>query len=132
MKPVVVTLCAIALSTIFIGCGQIPRLDVKPALQNGRVVFDVPHRGINGILGFRVQDEAGNPLWAVTTSYEAGHRIVYGVVPPGNNMAARQEFPADNQPPADIRGKTVKVLVNYQFDRMVPLGGTFEKTVKIP
>lgn len=115
------------------GCSQVPRIDVVPVVENQRVVFDIPHSGVNGILGFEVEDESGKPLWVVKTSYEKGQKLIYGVLPTGGNMEAQQEFPPTNQPPAEVRGKTVTVSVTYQYDsHMAPCSGTYRKTVRVP
>lgn len=123
---------AVAVVSLFVGCGQLPRIDVSPVVENERIVFDVQHSGINGILGFRVEDDAGELLWDVRTSYEKGRKITYGVLPPGGNRSARQEFPPQGQPPPDIRGKTVTVCVEYQYDSPAPSSGTVRKTIRIP
>src|SRR5262249_42661221 len=123
--------CGVALSSLLLGCGQSPKVDVTAATEGERVIFHVPYSGINGILRFRVEDKEGAPLWDVVTSYEKGHRIVYGVLPSGGNMAARQEFPLDNRSPANIRGKTVAVVVEYQYDSgMAACCGTFRQVVQ--
>jgi hypothetical protein len=115
------------------GCSQVPRIDVVPVVENQRVVFDIPHSGVNGILGFEVEDESGKPLWVVKTSYEKGRKFIYGVLPTGGNMEAQQEFPPANRLPAEVRGKTVTVLVTYQYDsHMAPCSGTYRKTVRVP
>src|SRR6516162_9142792 len=91
---------------LLFGCGQNPRIDVVPEIENGRVVFKVPHSGINGILSFRVM-EGDKDVWIVLPHYETGHRIVYGELPTGGNMPAEQTVPAPGQPLPDIRGKSV-------------------------
>lgn len=117
---------------IFISGCQIARVDVSPAIENGQVVFNVPHRGINGILYFQVE-ENGETVWEVRTSYEQGHKIVYGELPSGGNMSAQQLVPEDGQAPPDIRGKRVTVKVSYQHDKgLAPSASTFEKEVLIP
>lgn len=120
----------IAMSTV--GCGQRPRMDVQVAVEDGRVVFDVPRSDENGLLGFRVEDEAGAILWQVKMSYDEGRRITYGVLPTGGNMAARQVVPADGAAPPDIRGRTVRVRVEYQYDDPAPSAAHFDKVVRVP
>jgi hypothetical protein len=117
---------------LLFGCGQNPRIDVVPEIENGRVVFKVPHSGINGILSFRVM-EGDKDVWIVLPHYETGHRIVYGELPTGGNMPAEQTVPAPGQPLPDIRGKSVTVRITYQFDsRFSACSGQFEKAVVIP
>lgn len=126
MKP------ALALAAIFgcAGCG--PRIDVRVAVEKDQVVFHVPHSGVNGLLLFRVQDEAGTPLWQVQLNYEKGERIVYGVLPTGGNAPARQDIPSGTRPPPDIRGKVVKVIVDYQYDSLTPNAGVREIVLRVP
>jgi len=116
------------------GCGQRPRLDVTASVdESGRVVFDVARRDVNGLLGFRVEDEAGGVLWEVSTSYEQGGRITYGVLPTEGNMKARQIAPADGSAPPGIRGRRVRVIGEYQYDDFAaPSAGTFEKMIEAP
>ena len=126
-----ITTVVIALLLIS-GCGQHPRVDVSPAIENGQVVFSIPFSGINGILGFEVND-GNETLWAVNTSYDKGHKIIYGVLPTGGNMTANQTFPPDGKAPLDIRGKTVTVSVTYQYDSgFTACSGMFEKSMAIP
>jgi hypothetical protein len=128
-------LLVIALAALWAcGCGQRPRLHVVPSLDAGsRVVFDMPRTDVNGLLEFRVEDEAGKALWHVHMSYEKGHRITYGVLPTGGNMTARQEVPTDGSAPPDIRGRRVQVRVTYQYDEFAAASaGHFEKTVDVP
>lgn len=132
LKQMLVFMAAMPLATLS-GCSQFPRVDVQPRVENQRIVFDVPYSGINGILGFRVEDESGNPLWVIDTAYEKGRKIVYGELPTGGNMEAKQEFPLDNQPPAEIRGKTVTVKVTYQYDRNISAcSDTYSKKIQVP
>jgi hypothetical protein len=105
---------------------------VQVAVEDWRVVFDVPRTDVNGLLGFRVEDETGTVLWQVETSYDQGRRITYGALPTGGNMAARQVVPADGAAPPDIRGRRVRVRVKYQFDDPAPSAADFEKTVEVP
>ncbi len=114
------------------GCGQHPRIDITPAIENGRVVFDVPFSGTNGLLGFGVSD-GSKTLCAVSTSYEKGHKIVYGVLPTDGNMPAKQTFPPLGDALPDIRGKTVTVWVEFQSDSgLSACCSSFEKVVAIP
>jgi hypothetical protein len=114
------------------GCGQNPRLDVTPRIENGRIVFNVLASGMNGLLGFAVI-EGTNTLWEVSTSYEKGSRIVYGVLPTGGNMRAKQVFPPPGVVPPHIGGKTVTVRVEYQYDDgFAACMGHFEKSMQIP
>lgn len=111
---------------------QEPRVDVSAVVRGKYVRFNIPYAGINGILGFGVEDNTGKPLWTVRTSYEKGHTIVYGTVPAGGNMPACQLFPPEGKP-ADIRGQTVTVWIEYQYDKgFAPCCHTFRKTLVIP
>src|SRR5436305_5472892 len=103
------------LALILGGCGQNPRIDITPGFENGRVVFRIATRDMNGLLGFAVMDGT-NTLWEVRTSYDKGTNIVYGLTPTGGNMAATQVFPPRGVVPTPIGGKTVTVRVDYQYD----------------
>jgi hypothetical protein len=132
MKAFVLTSLCLALSVLLTGCGQSPRIDVTPGIQSGRVVFNIAASGINGLLGFAVMDGT-NTLWEISTSYEKGSKIVYGVLPTGVNMAAKQVFPPRGVVPTAIGGNTVTVRVDYQYDRgFAPGVGHFEKSMPIP
>jgi hypothetical protein len=112
------------------GCG--PRVDVQVSVVDGRVVFDVPWSGTNGLLGFRVEDEAGAVLWDVKMSYDQGHQITYGVLPTGGNMTAQQVVPPDGAAPPEIRGRRIRVRVTYQYDDPAPSAADFEKVLQVP
>ena len=115
------------------GCGQRPRIDVSVSIDDGRVAFDIPRRDVNGLLSFRVEDLNGKVLWQINVSYELGQRIIYGVLPTGGNMDAKQVIPSDGKAPPDIRGHSVRVIVEYQYDElMAPSAADFEKTVQVP
>ena len=132
MKALHLTSLCLALSVLLPGCGQSPRIDVTPGIQSGRVVFNIAASGMNGLLGFAVMDGT-NTLWEISTSYEKGTKIVYGVLPTGGNMAAKQVFPPSRAIPATILGKLVTVIVDYQYDyASAPSVGHFEKSVQIP
>jgi hypothetical protein len=108
--------------------GQFPLVDVDAAVENGQVVFDIRHKGCNGLLWFAVDGERGEDLWKLELGYATTHRIAYGESP----RFGKQVFPAGNQPPADIRGKPVTVTVGYQYDRFEPSLGRCQKTLRIP
>jgi hypothetical protein len=132
MKAFVATFLWLLFSLILSGCGQNPRIDVTPGLENGRVMFNIAATGINGLVRFAVMDGT-NRLWEVSTSYEQGTRIIYGVLPTGGNMAARQVVPPSGVVPAPIGGMVVTVRADYQYDDgFAPCVGHFEKSVLIP
>ena len=116
------------------GCGH--SIDVTAAVEGGKVVFHVPHSRINGLLSFRVEDEAGDLLWHAKLDYEKRDRIIYGpVLVKDHNEAymwAKQEWPGAFQPPPDIRGKVVRVIIDYQYDTLTPNAGQYVTTVKVP
>jgi hypothetical protein len=127
-----VIVAAIAASSV-LGCGQRPKLDVSAIIVDDEVVFEINHSGINGILNFQVSDETG-VLWSVSTSYERGHRITYGVLPPRADdlhLEAEQKYPLAGKPKG-IRGKNVAVSITYQYDDFVACAGHFNKNVQIP
>ena len=114
------------------GCGQHPVIDVLPEIEKNKVVFNVPFSGINGLLNFRVTD-GHKTLWAVNTSYEKGHKFVYGVIPTSGNMTAKQTFPAQGDAILDIRGRKVTVWIEYQYDSgFAACSRSFKKIVDIP
>jgi hypothetical protein len=116
--------CAI----LFSGCAFGPQIDVNASSRGDQIVFDIPHRGINGLLEFAVLDEKGGTLWSVDLNYERGTQITYGVLP----KTGKQVHPPKGTKPPDIRGQTVIVDVHYQYDEAVPSAGSFRKTLNIP
>jgi hypothetical protein len=132
MKRFARSISCTLLFLLFGGCGQHPHIDVTSGIENGRVVFDLTTSDINGLLGFVVM-EGTNTIWEISTSYEKGTRIVYGVLPNGGNMAARQVFPSAGGVPASVDGKVVTVRVDYQYDNDgSACMGHFEKSMRIP
>jgi hypothetical protein len=132
MKTVIRAILCLPLFLLLGGCGQNPRIDISPGIENGRVVFNLATSGMNGLVSFAVM-EGTNTLWEVSTSYEKGTRIVYGVLPTGGNMAAKQVFPPRSVAPAYIAGKRVTVRVGYQYDHdFSACSGSFEKSMQIP
>jgi len=121
-------------STVLLGCAQIPRVDVTPKVQNGAVVFDIPQSGINSIFAFEVKDEAGQTVWKIDllAKVDTLNSITYGVVPTGKDIRASQVVPSDNLPAPDIRGKTVKVTITYQYDAWAACEGSVSRTVHVP
>ena len=113
-------------------CVPPPEIDVTVAIEGDRVVFDIDHRHVNGLTRFQVHDQAGALLWDLNLSYERGHRIEYGRLPPGGSTPARQAHPPDSAEPPDIRGTTVQVSVQYQYDRPHPATSTFSKAIAVP
>jgi len=118
-------------SLLLLGCGQRPQITVTTSLLDDQIVFSFSHSQINGIIGFRVKDEADNLLWSVKNPDDQG--ITYGRLP-GNGGYAKptQLFPLDNTSPVSIRGTTVTVFIDYQYDNLAPSTGTYRKTIAIP
>ena len=131
MKAIIPAVCGLTLILIGGGCGQNPRINVRPGFEDGRVVFNITAKGINGLLGFAVM-EGTNTLWEITTSYERGTKIVYGELPTGGNMGAKQMVPPLGILPPPIQGMAVTVRVDYQYDDWYPLQGHFQKSMQIP
>ena len=130
---------AALISLNLVGCGQRPRIDVLVTIEDGHVVFDLPHSGMNYINNVKVLGDDGKPLWHIHVGGQKWQgkslKITYGVLPPAetdSNSAPHQFFPRENQPPRDIRGKTVQVEVYYQYDSPAPSMATFRKSVEIP
>jgi hypothetical protein len=116
-----------------LGCGQHPRVDAVPEIRDNRIFFVLSTKDINRLLGFKVQDDSGRLLWDLGFSYEKIQEIEYGVLPiTSGSVAPRQVFPPEDEPPENIRGKTVIVSIEYQYDSIVARSGTFKKTLKIP
>ncbi len=117
----------------FRGCGQHPVVSVSAKVEGNDVVFHIPHYDVNGLLGFEVADNQGVVLWRIKLPYEKGHAITYGVLPQGGNMAARQEIPPPPTTPSPIRGKTVFVRVEYQYDADFAASiGSIQQQLTIP
>jgi hypothetical protein len=131
-QPNVSVFLWLVLSLVLSGCGQNPRIDVTPGIENGRVVLNITARDVNGLVGFAVMDGT-NTVWEVSTSYDKGTKIIYGALPTGGNMAAKQVFPSRGVVPTAIGGKTVTVRVDYQYDHdFSACEGHFEKSMQIP
>ena len=107
----------------------LPYVDVFATVEDGRVVFNIPHHGTS-LLSFDVEDSAEKPLWHVGLASEKGHRIYYGTLPTGGNMPATQAFPVAGKPPKDIRGKRVIVRLVYT-DGSGGFTNEFEKVLDI-
>ncbi|MFL5341228.1 MAG: hypothetical protein ACJ8F7_13860 [Gemmataceae bacterium] len=123
------TLLPLVVVTGVTGCGQHPRLDVSVSIVDGRVAFDIPRRDVNGLLAFRVENANGTILWHIEMNYEKRRQIIYGVLP----ASGKQTVPSDGSVPADIRGREVRVRVEYQYDEFAaPSAGEFVKTVQVP
>ncbi len=119
----------------FCGCGQNPKVDVSVSVEDGQLVFHVPRSDTNGLLEFRVEDDARNVLWSIRLGYEKGENITYGQLParPIANMAPEQLVPLDDAPPPEIWGRRISVIARYQYDEfMAPSTGTFTKIIQIP
>ena len=115
------------------GCGQHPKLDVSASVEDEQVAFDVPRTDVNGLLSFRVEDLKGTVLWQVDMSYEQAKRIIYGVLPTGGNITAKQVVPSDGSAPPNIRGREVQVRIEYQYDEFAAASAaSFVKLVQIP
>src|SRR5437879_10090153 len=96
-----VTVAFITLSLA--GCGQRPRVDVNATIEDGHVVFDVPHSGLNEIMSVRIQEQGGGELiWHLSLGSQNAHKgslkVTYGVVPPRETqleIPPSQIFPPD-------------------------------------
>jgi hypothetical protein len=114
------------------GCGQHPKIDVVPSLLDDRVVFDITAAGIRDVQLLRVDDENRMAIWGLSLHGHGYKRIEYGILPEGGLSEARQTFPLEGKAPANIRGQTVVVKIQYQYDAIAPSVGSFEKTVHVP
>jgi hypothetical protein len=134
MRKLLAFTLALVSPLILGGCSQRPRLDVTATVENGDVVFHIPHKGINGILELRVADASDKQHWIVETSYDKDCKFIYGMLPTGGNQPAVQVFPPENLPPTNIRGMTVLVEVTYQYDKWwaTVTSDTFSKAIEIP
>lgn len=130
-KSVVIISCVLQ-ALCCVGCAPPPRIDVSASLEGGRVIFNIDHHHINGLLRFQVRDSSGNLLWDLDLSYERSRRIEYGVLPTKGGRPAKQVYPPANTTLLDIRGTTVQILIEYQYDAPWPSSGTFQKTIAIP
>jgi hypothetical protein len=137
--PAVIAAFAL-ISLSLAGCGQRPRVDVSATIEDGRVVFDVPHSGMNEIMSIRVKEQNGELIWHLSLGSQNWHKealkVTYGVVPPRETdleIPPSQIFPSDNTPPRNIRGETLNVLIEYQYDSgLAACAGSFSKTLKVP
>ena len=122
-------LSGLVLGLVALSVLMLPWVDVRVHLNEQQIVFDITHVGIDGILGFGVENSEGRVIWAINLSYEKGHRIVYGSLPTGGNRLGRQVVPAEGQP-EDIHGKHVTVWMLYAHDGV--MATEFRKTIDIP
>jgi hypothetical protein len=107
-----------------------------PTVKDGRVVFDLEYgRRVTGVVRFIVEDDDRKPLWNMEASGQnAIKQITYGVVPVDPRYSGKQQrYPAEDKPPKDIRGNTIRVSVHYRCTN--PLGPGVEiceTTVRVP
>lgn len=131
LSRILVGLCMVSLVGTG-GCGQRPQVDIRAVVEDGAVVFEVEHQGINGLIGIKVEDNSGETLWDVNLPYSRSGRIVYGMLPNEKGQSAKQVYPKSGAPPASIRGKKVRLLVQYQYDAPHPATRTLKKEVVVP
>jgi hypothetical protein len=107
-----------------VGCtvakvGQALQTDTKVGVRsitaNGRLELDLTYGDeTTGIATITFTDAAGEKLWEVIGNGQTKPaKVVYGQLPADGSL--KQVFPDDGSPPADIRGKTVKVRVTNRF-----------------
>lgn len=114
-------------------CGQNPKIDVTAKTENGKIIFDIPRKDINGLLGFRVGDGGGKYYWDVDLHYDQSRAITYGELPTAGNSDAAQVIPSDGSLPPEIWGKTITIFVDYQYDEFGAASvSTYEKTLQMP
>jgi hypothetical protein len=107
-------------------------MKVTALVDKDEVVFRIDYSHINSLLRFKVQDTNDATLWEVTMDHENIHKVTYGNVLVGVNKPFVQLQPADGSKPPDIRGKSVNVLVEYQFDNVVASMGRMQCALEIP
>ncbi len=105
-------------------------------VKDGKVEFGLSHgKNVTGVVRFIVSDDTGEVLWSVMASGQNPVRhIVYGVPPADPSYAGRRQLvPADGAAPADIRGRTVRVRVDYRFTTFLGPGTeVYETTIAVP
>lgn len=112
---------------------QIIKLDVTAESMGDQIVFTISHSGINGMLGFLIEDLDGRRIWEISMSYDMSTQIVYGKLPTKGNMPARQEWPAQGEILPKIQGKSVAVWISFQYDKdSTPSAAKIKKVISIP
>lgn len=107
-------------------------------VKDGKVVFDLEYgRRVTGLVQFIVKDENGKTLWSVRASGQTPiKQVTYGVVPADPSYdptyLKQQAYPEDGQPPADIRGKTVRLRIDYRFVQFGAGVEIYEIPLQIP
>ena len=111
------------------------RVGVRPVTTGGQLELHLTYGNeATGIVTVTVTDEAGNRLWEIDGQGQSKPaKIVYGQLPADPAVPWRQEFPENGQPPADIRGKTVKIRVVNRFQVAFGPGQELtDLTVQVP
>jgi hypothetical protein len=102
---------------------------IRPQTVNGQVVFEMTYgKDVTGLSVFIVQDTNGNELWRLDAAGSDAKpaKVVYGAIPTDPAGVWKQVFPADGKPPADIRGKHVKVEANCRY--IIAMGAGHQST----
>jgi hypothetical protein len=91
---------------------------IQPKANKNPVELDLTYgKDVTNVALVVVTDAEGNELWRLRGGgQEKPATIVYGVVPTDAHKTWKQEFPEDGKPPADIRGKQVKVDINVGYN----------------
>jgi hypothetical protein len=102
---------------------------IRPQAVNGQVEFELTYgKDLTGLSVFIVQDAGGNELWRLDAAGSDAKppKVVYGVVPTDPAGAWKQVAPADGKPPADIRGRHIKVEANCRY--IIAMGAGHQST----
>ena len=111
------------------------RVGVRPVTTGSQLELYLTYgKEATGLATVTFLDPEGNRLWEINGQGQSKPgKIVYGQLPADPAVPWRQDFPENNQPPPDIRGKTVKVRVTNRFQ--VAFGPGHEQTeltVQVP
>jgi hypothetical protein len=91
-----------------------PTVTVEAVIEKGKVVFVIDHKNAKYLTFLKVSDGMNGDVWGVEMQFK-GQKIIYGELPKGKGVTAVEKF-RDQAGLPDIRGKTVKLWITYQFD----------------
>jgi hypothetical protein len=96
---------------------EIPHMTLQAGVVNGQVECHLTYdAAAQGVSAFTVLDEQDNVLWQIADqSVGKPPVIVYGQLPVEPGVQWRQNVPADGTAPPGLRGKRVKVVLEWKY-----------------
>jgi hypothetical protein len=115
---------------------ETPHMTLQANVVNGQVEFHLTYdSAATGVSTLTVLDAQDSVLWQVADqSVGKPSVIVYGQLPTEPGIQWRQNVPADGTPPPSLRGKRVKVALewNYSSPNKWPGLQTAEVVIDVP